>query len=94
MNEIVTVSKQELKDMIYNEAQRAFYDAKSQEIKSAEKKSEKEIYTNNEAMQYLGVSRSTLQRWRSDGILEYRKINGSLRYTKEDLDKLIRESKQ
>ncbi len=44
-----------------------------------------EILTDREAQKLLKKSRSTLQRWRNEGILPYKKINGSILYRREDL---------
>lgn len=47
------------------------------------------VFTNKQAMKYLHVSRSTLQRWRNDGKLPYRKVQGKILYTERDLNKLL-----
>lgn len=45
--------------------------------------------TNREAQEYLGLSRPTLQRYRSMGILPYSKIEGSIYYKRSDLEALL-----
>ena len=49
----------------------------------------KEWLPNPEAQEYLGVSKSTLQRWRDDGVLPYSKVNGSIFYRRADLLKVL-----
>ena len=49
-----------------------------------------EVFTNKQAMEYLHVSRSTLQRWRKSGQLPYRKVEGKILYTKSDLKQLLK----
>lgn len=85
---IVVTPQSELRRIIADEINHAL-----SSVKPTEKKpTDKEVFTTKEAMQYLGVSRSTLQRWRADGILKYRKINGSIRYTRADLDAMLEEA--
>lgn len=50
------------------------------------------VLTNRQAMKYLHVSRSTLQRWRQEGKLPYRKVKGKILYTKDDIDQLLEEA--
>lgn len=45
--------------------------------------------TNNEAMSYLGVSKSTIQRYRRSGKLPYSKIGGKLFYKTKDIEILL-----
>ena len=58
-------------------------------IQPISKTPKKEVYSNRDAMKFLGVSRSTLQRWRDDKILPFRKVNGTIMYTKSDLLKML-----
>ena len=53
---------------------------------------EKQVYTNRQAMNYLNVSRSTLQRWRGEGLLPFRQVSGKILYKKEDLEALLEEA--
>jgi excisionase family DNA binding protein len=85
--EIVITPQTELRRIIADEMTKAL-----EASKPTKTQPKKEVYTNREAMKYLGVSRSTLQRWRADGILKYRKINGSIRYTRADLDAMLEEA--
>lgn len=87
MNEIVVTPQNELRRIIADEINQAL------SARPAKKEApEKEVFTNREAMKYLGVSRSTLQRWRGDGTIHFRKINGSIRYTRDDLDNVLEEA--
>lgn len=54
--------------------------------------SQNEVFTNRQAMEYLHVSRSTLQRWRNEGKLPYRKIQGKILYTREDIESMLEEA--
>jgi DNA-binding transcriptional MerR regulator len=65
--------------------------------RSSNKLSNKESYdkrwlTNREAMTYLGVSKSTLQRYRSDGLLPYSKIGLKLYYKVSDIEALLKQN--
>jgi excisionase family DNA binding protein len=64
------------------------------EYSFSDKNDEKEIFTNRQAMNYLNVSRSTLQRWRKEGKLPYRKIDSKIFYKKEDINFLLEEALQ
>lgn len=85
--DLVITPKDELRRILADEMTKAL-----EASKPTKTQPKKEVFTNREAMEYLGVSRSTLQRWRGDGILQYRKINGSIRYTKNDLDAMLEEA--
>lgn len=45
--------------------------------------------TNRDVMRMLGVSRATLQRYRSKGLLPYSKIGGKVYYTAKDLERAL-----
>ena len=45
--------------------------------------------SNGEAMKLLSVSRPTLQRWRSSGLLKHSKIGGSIWYRVSDIQQLL-----
>ena len=55
---------------------------------------QREVLTNRQAMAYLNVSRSTLQRWRNEGKLPYRQVQGKILYTRADIDQLLNESRR
>lgn len=48
-----------------------------------------ELLTDNEAQEYLRVSRSTLYRWGQEGKLKVYKVGRQRRYRREDLEALI-----
>lgn len=85
MNDIVITPQNELRRIVADEITKALAASKP----TTKLQPKKEIFTNRQAMDYLGVSRSTLQRWRGDGTLKFRKINGSIRYTRDDLDNML-----
>lgn len=51
----------------------------------------KEVLSNREAMAFLDLSKSTLQRYRDDGTLAYSKLGGNVYYEREDLLRVVRE---
>jgi predicted DNA-binding transcriptional regulator AlpA len=51
----------------------------------------KEVLSNREAMEFLDLSKSTLQRYRDDGTLPYSKLGGNVYYEREDLLRVVRE---
>lgn len=53
---------------------------------------EKAWLTNEEACQYLGLSRATLARYRADGRLPYSKVGSSVFYKLEDVKALLEKS--
>lgn len=81
------IPTEEKLDKVVEEAvSRAFEKFKPSDINFPEPK---EVLTNREAMNFLGVSRSTLQRWRNDGKLPYSKVEGKIFYKREDLIGLL-----
>ena len=50
---------------------------------------EQEWLSNSDARLMLGLSRSTLQRYRSEGKLPYVKFYGNIRYRRSDLEDLL-----
>lgn len=51
----------------------------------------KEVLSNREAMEFLDLSKSTLQRYRDGGVLPYSKLGGNVYYEREDLLRVVRE---
>jgi predicted DNA-binding transcriptional regulator AlpA len=51
----------------------------------------KEWLSNREAMEFLDLSKSTLQRYRDDGTLPYSKIGGNVFYKRADLIRVLEE---
>ena len=54
----------------------------------------KDWLTNKEAMKYLGLSRPTLQRYRTSGKLPYAKIGSSVYYRRADVEALLEQHLQ
>ena len=52
----------------------------------------KEWLTNREAMDFLGLSKPTLQRYRASGRLPYAKIGGNIFYRYSDLVAVLEEN--
>ena len=57
-------------------------------------KERKSWLTNAEALEYLGLSKATLSRFRSSGKLSYSKVGKSVYYKRTDLDKLLQTNLQ
>jgi len=88
MNELIITQPDELQRLVSDAVSKAVSG-----LSSDRKTQEKEVFSNRDAMKFLGVSRSTLQRWREDGILPYRKVNGTILYTKADLLEMLENNK-
>ena len=58
-------------------------------LTSAEKMADKAWLTNAEAMDYLGLSRPTLARYRAAGKLRYSKVGSSVYYRLTDVEALL-----
>lgn len=58
-------------------------------LQSAERIRDKAWLTNPEAMQYLGLSRPTLARYRASGKLPYSKVGSSIYYRLSDVEALL-----
>ena len=53
----------------------------------------KEVLSNREAMEFLDLSKSTLQRYRDDGTLPYSKLGGNVYYRRKDLLHVLEENR-
>lgn len=53
----------------------------------------KEVLSNREAMEFLDLSKSTLQRYRDGGVLPYSKLGGNVYYEREDLLRVLRQNR-
>ena len=58
-------------------------------LTSAEKTNGKAWLTNAEAMDYLGLSRPTLARYRATGKLPYSKVGSNIYYRVQDVEALL-----
>ena len=54
----------------------------------------KDWLTNKEAMEFLGLSKTTLQRYRASGRLPYSKIGGNIYYQYSDLIAILEENRK
>jgi excisionase family DNA binding protein len=88
MDELIITKRQELTKLIESAVRKELNTCLSPH--SGSKSSDDEVFTNKQAMSYLHVSRSTLQRWRKSGQLPYRKVEGKILYTKSDLKQLLK----
>ena len=57
--------------------------------RAPELKAGKKWLTNPEGMEFLGLSRPTLQRYRASGKLPYSKVGGNIYYKLADLEALL-----
>lgn len=85
MEEFVITKRDTLSELISRAVRKELEAFKPQ--KNPDK--EGRVFTNKQAMAYLHVSRSTLQRWRNDGKLPYRQVQGKILYTEKDLNNLL-----
>ncbi|OZC04600.1 hypothetical protein BSZ36_05155 [Rubricoccus marinus] len=60
---------------------------------AAENRPGKGWLTNREAQDYLGLSKATLARYRSEGMLPYSKIGASVYYRLADVEGLLEASR-
>jgi len=58
-------------------------------VKDLQPSEPKTWMTNREAMEYLGVSKATLQRYRSDGRLPFSKVDGLIFYRCSDISAFL-----
>ncbi len=54
----------------------------------------KEWLTNKEALNFLGLSKATLQRLRRSGQLSFSKVNGSIFYERKDIIDLLERNRR
>ena len=83
--EIIVTSKPELARLIEESVARGVAESIPEEDTT------KEWLTNPEALEFLQVSRPTLQRLRSSGKLPFSKVGSKLYYRRTDLERLLEE---
>ena len=83
--EVIVASRSELSGLIQDSVSRGLAEIIAQQ-------SEKDWLTNKEAQEYLGLSRPTLQRYRSSGKLPFSKVGGNIYYRREDIEKLLEDN--
>lgn len=91
MNTLIITQPEELEQIVTDAVNKAV--SKKSQLKKGKKPS-KEVFTNRQAMKFLNVSRSTLQRWREAGKLSYTKVENKILYRREDLEKLLEENRK
>lgn len=83
------MNKSELQEAITDAVHVAVVDALAQ-FGGAQKPTEsKKWLTNDEVIQYLGLSVPTLARYRRDGKLPYSRVGGRVYYKRVDVDALL-----
>ena len=63
--------------------------AEIERLRSSEKTDSKNWLTNNEAQEYLGLSKPTLARYRAEGRLAYSKVGSRIYYRIADLEAML-----
>ena len=81
--EVIVTSKRDLQRIVNASVEAATAKVLSQVQQAAS--GPKEWLTNREAMAFLGLSKTSLQRYRSSGRLPFSKIEGSIFYRYADL---------
>lgn len=89
MNELIITQPDELRRIITDAVNKAVSG-----LSPSKERTEKQVLTNREAMRFLSVSRSTLQRWRNEGRLPYRQVQGKILYTKDDIQNFLEENQK
>ena len=84
--EVIVASSSELSRLIQESVSRGLAEV------IPEEKSAGDWLSNKEAQQYLGLSRPTLQRYRSSGKLPFSKVGGNIYYRRADIEKLLEEN--
>ena len=83
MEQVVVTSPPALQQMVSETVEAAVTKAVARLAPSSNPP--KEWLTNREAMDFLDLSKSTLQRYRDEGILPFSKIGGNIFYRREDI---------
>lgn len=89
MDALVLTSKEDLQRLL-DEALDETIPRLLKELKFPAERS-KEWLSNREAMDWLDLSKSSLQRYRSSGKLPYSKLGGNVYYRREDLLRVLEE---
>jgi len=84
MNELIVTRSDELRRIISDEVNRVLTN-----VQPKTSPTQRDVFTNKQAMELLHVSRSTLQRWRNEGKLPYRQVSGKILYKRSDIDQLL-----
>lgn len=89
-NLLLVTSEDELQRLL-DEAVEATLSRALKDLSPPNREPPREVLSNRRAMEYLDVSKSTLQRWRDSGLLPYSKIGGSVYYRRQDLIRVVDE---
>jgi len=60
-----------------------------EEIGSIKVAPQKQLYTNKEVMELLGIKDKLLKKYRDDGLLSYRQVGDKFWYTQKDIDQFL-----
>jgi excisionase family DNA binding protein len=91
MTKIFVIYEDSLRTIVNDEIARLLH-TQIKEEKQVD--SEFEWVNNTEAMKLLGLSRPTLQRYRTTGKLPFSKVGSNIYYRRSDLDNLLKENLQ
>ena len=59
------------------------------EIATIKATPQKQLYTNKEVMELLGIKDKLLKKYRDDGLLAYRQVGDKFWYTQTDVDQFL-----
>ena len=85
--DLILTSKSDLRDLIDTSMREVMREHAGDA--EHERKFEKDWLTNQEAQEYLGLSKSTLQRYRDSGLLQYSKVGNRVYYQWAELLRLL-----
>ena len=90
---LVVVTDEEEIQCLFDKAVEATLPQLFEKLSSAGREPPKEWLSNREAMEYLDLSKSTLQRYRDDGTLPYSKLGGNIFYRRDDLLHVLQQNR-
>lgn len=61
------------------------------EIRTNTLMSSKPVFTNQEAMDIMGIASATLKMWRDNGLIGYTQVGKIYLYSREDIDKFLKD---
>lgn len=89
MNELIILTKSQFVELI-DERLSTVVEEKLGHLKKERKRHpEKKLLSTSQACEYLGVSKSTLQRYRNNGEIRHHKIGGKIVYHIDDILELV-----
>lgn len=78
---LISLSKDELKDIVR--------DAFKGELNL---KHEKDLMTANEAIDFLSISKSCLNEWKSNGVIPYKKLGKRIYFSKSEITEALKDA--